>query len=142
MAQTIKRDTLHVKNLEIRIYTEDFKNEFISLTDIAKYKSDDANAAICNWMRNRETLEFLGIWESLHNPEFKPLEFEGFRMQAGLNAFTMSPKKNTQHATRNVYQYVSEQDFSKPWNDEALYKKYSLSEEEIQFFESMIKEME
>lgn len=60
---------------------------------IAKYKSDDANASICNWMRNRETLEFLGIWESLYNPGFKPLEFEGFRRNAGLNAFTMSPTK-------------------------------------------------
>lgn len=61
-----------------------------SLTDIAKYKSDDPNATICNWMRSRETLEFLGLWENLHNPEFKPLEFEGFRKEAGLK---MSPSK-------------------------------------------------
>lgn len=86
-------ETIHAKGIDIRIYTMDFENEFISLTDIAKYKSDDANATICNWLRNRETLEFLGIWESLHNPDFKPLEFEGFRNQAGLNAFTMSPTK-------------------------------------------------
>jgi len=86
-------EKIHAKGFEISIYTTDFENEFISLTDIAKYKSDDANATICNWMRNRETLEFLGIWESLHNPGFKPLEFEGFRNQAGLNAFTMSPSK-------------------------------------------------
>ncbi len=63
------------------------------MTDIAKYKSDDPNATICNWMRNRETLEFLGLWESLYNPKFKPLEFEGFRREAGLHAFTMSPSK-------------------------------------------------
>ncbi len=93
MANTPISDTIHAKGFSIRIYTTDFENEFISLTDIAKYKSDDANATICNWMRSRETLEFLGIWESLHNPDFKPLEFEGFRQQAGLNAFTMSPTK-------------------------------------------------
>ena len=67
--------------------------DFISLTDIAKYKTDDPAAAIGNWMRNRNTIEYLGIWESLYNPFFKPLEFEGFKKEAGLNAFTMSPKK-------------------------------------------------
>ena len=87
------KETIHAKGFEIGIYTNDFENEFISLTDIARYKSDDPNANICNWMRNRETLEFLGLWESLHNPDFKPLEFEGFKTQAGLNAFTMSPTK-------------------------------------------------
>ena len=93
MAKKPVTETIHAKGIDISIYTLDFENEFISLTDIAKYKSDDANASICNWMRNRETIEFLGIWESLHNPNFKPLEFEGFRHQAGLNAFTMSPSK-------------------------------------------------
>ncbi|MCR0202078.1 KilA-N domain-containing protein [[Clostridium] innocuum] len=87
------KETIHAKGIDIGIYTNDFQNEFISLTDIAKYRSDDANATICNWMRNRDTLEFLGLWESLHNPDFKPLAFEGFRNQAGLNAFTMSPSK-------------------------------------------------
>ena len=93
MAKKPVTETIHAKGIDISIYTLDFENEFISLTDIAKYKSDNANASICNWMRNRETIEFLGIWESLHNPNFKPLEFEGFRHQAGLNAFTMSPSK-------------------------------------------------
>ena len=51
--------------------------DFISLTDIARYKSDDPNAVIANWMRNRNTIEYLGIWEGLYNPSFKPLEFEG-----------------------------------------------------------------
>ena len=87
------KETIHAKGIDIGIYTNDFQNEFISLTDIAKYRSDDPNATICNWMRNRDTLEFLGLWETLHNPDFKPLEFEGFRSQAGLNAFTMSPSK-------------------------------------------------
>ena len=71
------------------------ENDYISLTDIAKYKSDDPTAVIGNWMRNRNTIEFLGIWESLYNPMFKLLEFEGFRKEAGLNAFTLSPQKWT-----------------------------------------------
>jgi len=69
------------------------KNDYISLTDIAKYKSDDPTAVIGNWLRNRNTIEYLGIWESLYNPNFKPLEFEGFKKEAGLNAFTLSPTK-------------------------------------------------
>ena len=87
------KEMIHAKGIDIRIYTNDFENEFISLTDIAKYKSDEPNSTICNWMRSRDTIEFLGLWESLHNPNFKPIEFEGFRSQAGLNAFTMSPTK-------------------------------------------------
>lgn len=92
MARTIK-ETIHAKGVEIGIYTTDFENEFISLTDIAKYKSDDPTAVIQNWMRNRDVIEFLGLWECLHNVNFKHLEFEGVRNQAGANAFTMSPKK-------------------------------------------------
>lgn len=69
------------------------ESDYISLTDIAKYKSDDPTAVIGNWMRNRNTIEYLGIWESLYNPKFKPLEFEGFKKEAGLNAFTLSPQK-------------------------------------------------
>ena len=89
----IIKDTIHANGIDIGIYTQDFENEFISLTDIARYKSDDPTAVIQNWMRNRDVIEFLGLWEILHNPDFKPLEFEGFRKQAGANAFTMSPKK-------------------------------------------------
>lgn len=93
MAKKMIKETIHAKGFDISIYTTDFENEFISLTDIAKYKSDDPNATICNWMRNRETLEFLGLWEGLNNPDFNPLEFEGFRTSAGLHSFTMSPTK-------------------------------------------------
>ena len=89
----IIKDTIHAAGVDIGIYTQDFENEFISLTDIARYKSDDPTAVIQNWMRNRDVIEFLGLWERLHNPDFNPLEFEGFRKQAGANAFTMSPKK-------------------------------------------------
>ena len=87
-----KKTILEVKGKEISIFKHN-RNDYISLTDIAKYKTDDASAVIGNWMRNRNTIEFLGLWETLYNPDFKPLEFEGFRNQAGLNAFTMSPKK-------------------------------------------------
>jgi hypothetical protein len=87
------KETIHAKGFDIAIYTQDFQNEFISLTDIARYKSDEPNEVIKNWMRNRDTIEFLGLWESLHNPDFKPVEFDGFRKEAGLNAFTMSPTK-------------------------------------------------
>ncbi len=89
----IIKDTIHANGIDIGIYTQDFENEFISLTDIAKYKSDDPTAVIQNWMRNRDVIEFLGLWERLHNSDFNPLEFEGFKKQAGANAFTMSPKK-------------------------------------------------
>ena len=68
--------------------------DYICLTDIAKQKNViDPNGVIANWMRNRNTVEFLGIWETLNNPNFNPLEFEGFRKEAGLNAFTLSPSR-------------------------------------------------
>ena len=91
--EKIIKDTIHANGIDIGIYTQDFENELISLTDIARYKSDDPTAVIQNWMRNRDVIEFLGLWERLHNPDFKLLEFEGFKKQAGANAFTMSPKK-------------------------------------------------
>lgn len=83
---------LNVKDQEIRLikYLEE---DYICLTDIAKWKNPDANAVIANWMRNRNVLEYLGLWEKLYNPDFKPLEFEGFRKEAGLHAFTLSPQK-------------------------------------------------
>ncbi len=68
--------------------------DYISLTDIARYKdSSRTDDLIRNWLRNRNTLEFLGLWEHLNNPDFKPVEFDGFRMQAGLNSFTLTPKQ-------------------------------------------------
>ena len=93
MMSSIKKDTIHAKGIDIGIYTADFQNEFISLTDIAKYKSDEPNDVIKNWMRGRDTIEFLGLWESLHNSDFKPVEFDGFKKESGANSFTMSPTK-------------------------------------------------
>jgi hypothetical protein len=83
---------INVKNTNVAVVTI-YDADYISLTDIAKYKTDDTSAVIANWMRNRNTIEFLGIWETLYNPNFKPLEFEGFKKEAGLNAFTMSALK-------------------------------------------------
>ena len=90
----IKKEMIEVKGFEIQIYTEDFKNDYISLTDIARYKNkEEPNVVVANWMRNFNTIEYLGIWEKLNNPEFNPLEFEGFLKEAGSNAFTLSPQK-------------------------------------------------
>ena len=87
------RDNIHAKGTDIAVLSSGDSDDYISLTDIARYKSDAPDDVIKNWMRNRDTIEFLGLWEQLNNPEFKPVEFDGFRTQAGSNAFTMSPKK-------------------------------------------------
>lgn len=90
----IKKETIEAKGFTIQVYTEDFKNDYVSLTDIARYKNkEEPNVVVANWMRNYSTIEYLGIWERLNNPNFKPVEFEGFLKEAGSNAFTLSPKK-------------------------------------------------
>ena len=94
MAKKPVKETIHAKGIEIGIYTNDFENEYISLTDIAKYRnSDDPRFVIQNWMRNRNTVEFLGLWEELHNPNFNRVQFEAVRNDAGLNRFVMTPTK-------------------------------------------------
>ena len=85
--------TIEALGVKIGVSSTGTRDDFISLTDIARYKSDEPSAVIANWMRNRDTIGFLGVWESLHNPDFNSLEFEGIESQAGRNAFTMSPKK-------------------------------------------------
>ena len=93
MDKTIK-ETIHAKGIEIGIYTTDFENEFISLTDIAKYRNDDdPRFVIQNWMRNRNTIEFLGVWETLHNPSFNRVQFDTVKNEAGANRFVMTPTK-------------------------------------------------
>ena len=73
------------KGIDIGIYTKDFENEYISLTDIAKYRNDnDPRFVIQNWMRNRNTVEFLAVLEELHNPDFNRVQFEAVRSEAGL----------------------------------------------------------
>lgn len=70
-----------------------FKTNSFLLQILLKYKSDEPFIVINNWMRGKDTIEFLGLWEQLHNPNFKPIEFDRFREQAGYNAFTLSPQK-------------------------------------------------
>lgn len=90
----MKKEQISAKGFSIQVYTEDFKNDYISLTDIARYKNkEEPNVVVANWMRNYNTIEYLGIWEQLNNPEFNPLEFEGYLKEAGSNAFTLSPQK-------------------------------------------------
>ena len=83
---------IKVKDTSISIIKYD-DTDFISLTDIARFKSEEPNVVIASWLRNRNTIEYLGIWESLYNPDFNPHEFEGFRKEAGLHSFTLSPLK-------------------------------------------------
>ncbi len=84
---------LEVLDQQIATYTKD-GIEYICITDIARYKnSGQTDDLIRNWLRNRNTIEFLGIWEQLNNPQFKPVEFDGFKKQAGLNSFTLTPKQ-------------------------------------------------
>lgn len=87
------KETIKAKGIDIGIYTSDFENEFISLTDIARYKSEEPKDVVKNWMRKKDTIEFLGLWESLHNSNFKGVEFDAFRKEAGSNAFTLSPQR-------------------------------------------------
>jgi len=88
-----KSNTINVKGQLITIVKMEHE-DFISLTDIARFKdAEHTDAIIQNWMRNRNTVELLGLWETIHNPDFKPLEFEGFRKQAGLNSFVLTPKR-------------------------------------------------
>ena len=87
-------DKLVVKGAEISVQWNSERDDFISLTDIAKLKdSDNPRYIIQNWLRNRNTIEFLGVWQSLYNPSFNRVEFDAFRSQAGLNSFVMTPQK-------------------------------------------------
>jgi len=88
-----KNNIIQVKGTEVVVLTGN-ESDYISITDIARHKDDNhTDSIIQNWMRNRNTIELLGFWEIMYNPDFKPLEFEGFRKQAGLNSFVMTPKK-------------------------------------------------
>ena len=86
-----KTSIMNVQGIEIALTTIN-EEDFICITDIVKAKGGDARAAdiIKNWIRNRSTIEFLGTWETLYNPDFKVVEFDHFRKEAGLPTFTMS----------------------------------------------------
>ena len=88
-----KRTSIEVQGTAVAIVSHGAA-DFISLTDIARYRnSQEPFAVINNWMRSRSTIEFLGLWEKLTNPDFKPLEFERFRNEAGSNYFVLSPQR-------------------------------------------------
>lgn len=89
-----KTKTIIVRGKEISL-TEIKDQDYISLTDIVK--GEDGDDHIRNWMRNRNTVEFLGLWETINNDTFKGVEFDTFRKQSGLNSFNLTPKKWTEH---------------------------------------------
>ncbi len=88
-----KTQKLDISGTEITIIRND-QQEYISITDIAKHKNPDAPADIVkNWLRSKNTIELLGLWEKLNNPDFKLVEFDQFKNEAGFNHFVLSPKK-------------------------------------------------
>lgn len=85
---------INANGTEINVIGSSDGEDYISLTDLARYRnSDDPAGVIANWLRNRNTIDYLGLWEQMYNPEFKLLEFEEFKKHAGENAFTLSPQK-------------------------------------------------
>ena len=79
---------------EISVLLQGNENDYICLTDMARYKDKQrTDYIIQNWLRSRSTIEYLGVWEQLHNPNFNPIEFDGFRNQAGLHSFSLTPKE-------------------------------------------------
>ena len=86
----MKRQTITVQGSEITVIRA-HNTDYISLTDMVKKFGDET--ILYNWLRNRNTVEFLGIWERINNPGFNPVEFERFKKEAGLNRFSLSPKK-------------------------------------------------
>ncbi len=88
-----EKTTLDVQGTAITILTQ-MEDDYLSLTDIARHKDPvRTDYLISNWLRNRNTIEFLGIWERLHNPGFNPIEFDGIRKQAGLNSFILTARQ-------------------------------------------------
>lgn len=88
-----KNQKIEVQGIDIVLY-EDKKEDFISLTDIARFKNPtEPKDVVKNWMRSRATIEFLGLWEQLNNPDFKGVDFDPLLYEAGSNSFTLSPSK-------------------------------------------------
>ena len=89
-----KKSTIEVKGAPIAVISQSPKDDILSLTDIAKFKNPDhPDDVIRNWLRSRNTVEFLGVWERLNNPGFNPVEFDGIRIQTGLNSFVLTPRQ-------------------------------------------------
>jgi hypothetical protein len=89
-----KTDKINVQGTEITIFSKLDYRDYICITDIARYKNPvEPKDVVKNWLRNRSTIEFLGIWEKIHNPDFKGVEFDPLLFESGNNAFTMSPTR-------------------------------------------------
>ena len=98
-----KNKTIIVSGTEVVLYTEN-QEDFISLTDIARYRDAERSDYILqNWMRNRSTIEFMGLWEQFHNPGFNSIEFDGIRNMAGSNSFSLTPKRWIEATNANLW---------------------------------------
>jgi len=87
------KSRLQILDHEISTLTSD-GIEYISITDITRHNNPDrTDIIIRNWLQNRNTIEFLGVWEQLNNPKFRLTEFHGFKTEAGLNSFTLTPNQ-------------------------------------------------
>jgi len=92
MKKTVKAN-IEVQGTVVNIVTQN-DEDFICLTDIARFRNPDAtDDLIRNWLRNRNTIEFLGIWEQFNNLGFNPIEFDGIKKQSGLNSFILTAKR-------------------------------------------------
>ena len=89
----MKQNKLYVKDLTVSLVQIN-EQDFISLTDIARSKNpNEPKDVVKNWLRSKNTIEFLGLWESINNENFKGVEFDSFKNEAGSNSFTLSPTK-------------------------------------------------
>ena len=87
-----KNKKIDVQGTSVSLFTDDRK-DFISLTDIARYRDTERSDYILqNWMRNRSTIEFIGLWELFNNPDFNSIEFDGIKNMSGSNSFSLTPK--------------------------------------------------
>jgi len=93
MNSKTKKNIIEVKGSSVAVLSQN-RQDLISLTDIARFKNPErSDDLVRNWLRNRNTIEFLGIWEKLHNPDFNSVEFDGIKIQTGLNSFILTPKQ-------------------------------------------------
>jgi hypothetical protein len=88
-----KQKSITVKGVPVVLFSDGADNDYISLTDIARFRDGRTEIVIQNWIRTRMTIELLGFWETMNNPNFKHMEFDVFRNRAGLSGFVLSPKQ-------------------------------------------------
>ena len=97
MAKTFN---ISADGVQVEVRYGGFEGDFISLTDIARYRTaENPGYVIQNWMRNRNTVRFLGLWERFHNSDFNYIEFEAIETEAGLNCFVLTPKRWVEQTT-------------------------------------------